>query len=107
VTLQSGRAYSRQIDVWLDQGRTTIIMEGGNDGQRFPSQAIIDLSLGKAFNLGGGVVFNADLQLYNLLNEDAHDYWETLSIQEGERFVPDAAWITLPRRLQVRLGIEF
>ena len=53
------------------------------------------------------MVINADLQLYNLLNEDAIDYWETLSIQAGETFVPDAAWITLPRRLQIRLGIEF
>jgi outer membrane receptor protein involved in Fe transport len=107
VTLQSGRAYSRQTDVWLEQGRTTVIMEPGNDGQRFPSQAIIDLSLGKGFNLGGGVLFNVDLQLYNLLNDDAWDYWENLSIQEGERFVPDAAYYMLPRRLQIRVGVEF
>ena len=46
------------------------------------------------------MIFNVDLQLYNLLNEDAWDYWETLSIQEGEQFVPDAAWYILPRRLQ-------
>jgi hypothetical protein len=115
VTLQSGRAYARQTDVWyvpdadiwLNQGRTTIIMEPANDGQRFPNQAIIDFSIGKRFGLGGGAAFNIDLQFFNLLNEDAPDYWQNLSISYPDRFTPWDAWITLPRRLQIRLGIEF
>jgi outer membrane receptor protein involved in Fe transport len=107
VTLQSGRPYSRQIGVWLNQGKTNVIMEPASDDQRFPSQALIDLSWGKRFKLSDSVDLNLDLQLFNLLNEDAPDYWESLSVGEGGAFVPDYAYITLPRRLQLRFAIEF
>jgi hypothetical protein len=108
INIQSGRPYSRQYRVTrLNQGDQNIIMRPGDDDHRMPSSAVIDLAWGKRFNLGQKVGLLLDLQLLNALNEDAWDYWRDLVIQEGEDFVPATDTFFLPRRLQVRIGIEF
>jgi outer membrane receptor protein involved in Fe transport len=108
LNIQSGRPYSRQIGVGgMNQGWTTIIMRPADDDNRLPSSAVIDLAWGKRFSLGQKVGLLLDLQLLNALNEDAWDWWETLVLQEGETFIPATSSYFTPRRLQVRVGIEF
>ncbi|MGB5817424.1 MAG: TonB-dependent receptor, partial [Thermoanaerobaculia bacterium] len=106
INLQSGRPYSRQIDVFgLGQGRSTVIMEPASDSQRHDFQSIVDFSFGKRFNLPKDGVFKAQIQVFNLFNNDASDEFETLRLQEGDVFIPDY-WV-LPRRIMLRLGVEY
>lgn len=105
VNLQSGRAYARQARVPLNQGLTTIIVEPASDDRRLPSTALVDLGIGKRFKLGGDVVLKLDAQVFNLLNEDANQFWETLVLGPGDRF-QESDWV-LPRRVMLRLGVEF
>jgi hypothetical protein len=106
INLQSGRPYSRQIRVFdLGQGNSTVIMEPASDSQRHPFQSLVDFSFGKRFNLPGNGVFKATIQFFNLFNNDATDWFDTLEIQEGDVFVPNY-WV-LPRRIMLRLGVEY
>jgi hypothetical protein len=106
INLQSGRPYSRQINVFgLGQGVSTVIMEPASDSQRHDFQSIVDFAFGKRFNLPGNGVFKATIQVFNLFNNDASDEFETLEIQEGDVFVP-SYWV-LPRRIMLRLGVEY
>jgi hypothetical protein len=68
---------------------------------------MVDLGFGKRFNLSQRVGLNLDLQLLNALNEDAWDYWETQLVQPGDHYHVDNSYYFLPRRIQVRIGIEF
>jgi outer membrane receptor protein involved in Fe transport len=105
LNVQSGRPYSRQARVPLDQGLTTIIVEPASDDRRLPSTALIDLALGKRITLPHDVVLKLDAQVFNLLNEDSHQFWETLVLAPGDTFV-ESEWV-LPRRVMLRLGVEF
>jgi hypothetical protein len=106
INLQSGRPYSRQINIFgLGQGVSTVIMEPASDSQRHSFQSIVDFSFGKRFNMPGDGVFKAQIQVFNLFNNDSSDSFQTLRLQEGDVFVPDY-WV-LPRRIMLRLGIEY
>jgi len=104
INLQSGRPYSRQIEV-PTQGRPAVIMAPASDDQRNDFQYLWDLNFGKSFPLGNGVELQLDLQLLNVLNETPVDLWETVVLSEGDDFVPNT-WVK-PRRLQLHFGIEF
>ncbi len=106
VNMQSGRPYSRQIRVFgLGQGRSTVIMEPASSSQRHPFQTVVDFSIGKRFKLGGDGVLKLDVQIFNLLNEDASGSFQTVILQEGDQFLPD--WWIYPRRIMLRVGAEF
>ncbi len=102
---QTGRPYARLAQVWLDQGLKEIIMDPASDGRRLPSSFLLDIGIGRRWTLAEGVVLKTDLQVLNLLNDDAVTYWETLVLQPGESLVP-ASWVW-PRRGMIRLGLEF
>lgn len=105
VNLQSGRPYSRQARAPLAQGLTTFIVEPASDDDRLPSTALIDVGLGKRFQLGGDVELKLDAQVFNLLNDDSPQYWETLVLAPGDRYT--SSDFVLPRRLMVRVGLVF
>ncbi len=105
VNLQTGRPYNRQIRLLLNQGLTTFITDPASDDVRLPDQYLVDLGIGKRFNLPRGMILKTDLQVLNLLNDDANDFWETLRLQEGDVLVPDE--FLAPRRLMLRVGLEF
>ena len=65
-----------------------------NDDQRLPSQAILDLGLGRKFPVGDRVSLNIDLQLFNLFNEDANEFWDGSDYARG---TPTATNRILPR----------
>ncbi len=104
INLQSGRPFSRQIDL-PTTGRPAAIMAPASDSQRHPFQSLVDVGIGKRFRLGSDTTLNLDLQVFNLLNDDATDWFETVRLDEGEDFIPNT-WIK-PRRVMLRLGIEF
>jgi outer membrane receptor protein involved in Fe transport len=104
VNFQSGRPYSRQIEL-PTTGHPPAIMEPASDSQRHPDQFLWDIGFGKRFQLGGDVELNLDLQLLNVLNDDATDRFVTLELNDGDDFTPDR-WVK-PRRLMLRAGVAF
>ena len=104
INLQSGRPFSRQIELPTET-KPVAIMEPASDDLRHGFQYIWDLGFGKQFNLGRSVALQVDLQLLNVLNKTPTDYWETQELNAGDTFIPN--WWVKPRRLQLHVGIEF
>jgi hypothetical protein len=103
INIQSGRPYYRQIRAPYEtqaSSQNYFIAESF----RHPSQSIVDLGVGKTISLGQ-VDLNLDLQLFNLLNNDATDFFETVILAEGDTFRPNT-WVK-PRRLMLHAGIQF
>jgi outer membrane receptor protein involved in Fe transport len=101
VNLQSGRPYTRQVRL-PTEGRPLAILE---DDLRHPFQSLVDVGVGRQFVLGGRWKLNLDLQVFNLLNDDATDWFQTVELADGDTFVP--TFFVKPRRLQLRVGLEF
>ncbi len=106
-----GKPYSRQVQVGsmasnvsLNQGSQTVIAIPADSSTRLPDQNILDITLGRAFPIGRTELL-IDLQLFNAFNADVHDWWETLLVPPGDRYVPSG--FVFPRRLQLRLGFRF
>jgi outer membrane receptor protein involved in Fe transport len=107
ANLQSGRPYSRQQNAArgvLSQGAVRITLVPASDDQRYGFQEIVDLAVGKRFELGDQTVLKLDLQLFNVLNEDAVERWSTLVVGEND-FVPRQ--LVPPRRLMLRASLTF
>ncbi len=107
----TGKPYSRQLTVGLEnsasplaQGGQTVIAVPASDDNRLPDQNLVDLSFGRRFD-AGRVELKLDLQLFNVFNEDVHDWWEELTVAPDEMYVPDG--YVYPRRVMLRLGLEF
>ena len=105
VNLQDGRPYSRQIrgDYGTAVGRQDYF--AADYSFRHPFQSLIDFSIGKDWSIGGNGTLKTDLQFFNLLNNTATDWFETVLLDEGEYFIP-TYWVK-PRRLMLRIGIEY
>ena len=101
INLQSGRVHTRQIEL-PTQGTPEAISERN---LRHPFQELVDVGIGRDFLLGGDFVLKADVQVLNLLNDDATDWFEEVVLSPGEELIP-AFWVK-PRRYQLRLGFEF
>jgi hypothetical protein len=106
-----GKPFSRQVrvggpasGVQLAQGNQTIIAVPASTSNTLPDQNVLDLALGRGFDLGK-VDLKIDLQLFNAFNEDSHDWWETLLVPQGENYTP-SGYIT-PRRWMLRLSLQF
>ena len=104
INLQSGRPYSQQFRVRLNQGSVLVTGVPGSDDQRYDFQEIVNVGLGRRFPLGP-VDLRIDAQILNLLNDDAIDRWATLQVNPGDEFVP-RSWVA-PRRVMLRFGLEF
>jgi len=104
INLQNGRPYSRQIELPTTRRPASIMAPAGDPG-RHDFQYIWDIGVGKQVNLGSGVALQVDLQLLNVLNNTATDWFDTVVLAEGDDFVPNT-WVK-PRRLQLHVGIEF
>ena len=65
---------------------------------------MLDLSLGRRFSLRDAEL-KIDVQLFNVFNEDTHDWWQTLVVPPGDTFVPSG--YIFPRRFMLRLGLDF
>jgi outer membrane receptor protein involved in Fe transport len=106
LNLQSGRPYLRLAQVVGPTTGAAITLTADNsDSLRMPTQTIVDLGLQKTFNLGGNVGLDIGLQLLNVLNEDAEEYYSSLTLFQGQDFQP-SSWVS-PRRLQIKVQLEF
>ena len=99
-----GRPFSIQGRAPLDQGATTVILSSASDSQRLPDQTMLDLGLGRRFSFENGLSLRADAQIFNVLNEDASDFWEDTSYARGALVASE--WV-LPRRVQLRLQLRW
>jgi hypothetical protein len=115
LDLSDGRAHNRQFRVrGLGQGTADYIVEKGGT-YHYPPIQNIDLSIGKRVHVGGNTFLRLDARLYNLLNTDT--IWnynnlrlqvpvQGLSIQDQYYEQSAQAWFK-PRRMEIRLGVEF
>ncbi len=110
-TYMTGKPYSRQVRIGgrgspapLAQGQQRVIAVPASDDARLPDQNNFDLSFGRRFDLGRAQL-KLDLQLLNVLNEDTHDWWQELTVGPDEEYVPSG--YLFPRRVMIRLGLEF
>jgi hypothetical protein len=115
LELSSGRAHNRQIRVrGLGQGTVTAIMEPGGTYRYTPIQNI-DLSVGKRVHLGGNTYFRVDGRFMNLLNQDTIYSYVNLRLQapvaglsiQDQYYENSATSWYKPRRLEIRVGLEF
>jgi hypothetical protein len=111
INIESGKPYNRQIRVFdFNQSTPYVIMapSGSDDvtGKlRRGTQKNIDIIFGKRIRAGGMTV-KLDALVYNLLNDNADLFFSDLRLQQpGDEFIP-SDWV-LPRRLMVKLGLEF
>ena len=105
VNLQDGRPYARQIrgDWDTSVGRQDYF--AADYSFRHPFQSLVDFSIGKDWAIPGNGRLKTDLQFFNLLNNTATDWFETVLLDAGENFIP-TYWVK-PRRLMLRIGIEY
>ncbi len=106
-----GRPFNRQVQVGaassaspLNQGIQTVIAVPASNDSTLPSQNVLDLGVGRRF-VTGPVNLKVDVQVLNLFNEDSNDFWQTLVVNPGSNYV--ASDFITPRRLMLRLGVEF
>jgi hypothetical protein len=115
LEMSSGRAHNRQIRVrGLGQGTVDTILEPGGTYRYTPIQNL-DLSVGKRVHLGGNAFFRVDGRFMNIFNQDTIISYSSLRLQSPtpglsvqEQFYQEAAqsWYK-PRRLELRVGVEF
>ena len=109
LNLQSGRPYLRLAQVAAPNAALTITVDNSDD-LKMPSSAVLDLGLQKVFKTGKGTDLTIGIQVLNLLNEDAVEYFSTWNINELsdgtlQDYTP-SNWIN-PRRAQIRLKFAF
>jgi outer membrane receptor protein involved in Fe transport len=104
INLQSGRPYFRQLRApyATSASRQDYFVA---EEFRHPFQSLIDFGIGKRFNIPGDGELKVDLQFFNLFNNDATDWFETVVLAPGDEFIP--TWWVKPRRLMLRLGVEY
>ena len=110
INLQTGRPFSRGAEaryniISLDQRGFIVDLAGGP--RRYDFQNLIDFSIGKRWQLTGRFVLKTDLQVFNLLNSTAviGGGFEENQFDEGVHFEP-WGWVR-PRRLMLRIGLEY
>jgi hypothetical protein len=99
----SGKHHVRTAGVFLNQGGVQVIMQRG---YRIGAIKMIDLNIGRRFDLSSDFVMRVDATIFNLLNND-----NVLGLTSQELVPPQTEFSafnwTQPRRLQLRLGFEF
>jgi hypothetical protein len=106
LNIQSGRPYLRLAQVvGPTTGQALTITADASEELRLPNQAILDVGVQKGFDLGGGVDLDLGLQMLNVTNEDAVEYYSSWTLFQGQEFSP-SSWVS-PRRLQAKLQLTF
>jgi len=104
INLQSGRPYFRQI-----RAPYSTVASRQNyfvaDERRHPFQNLVDVGVGRSFAMGDRGELKLDLQFFNLLNNTATDFFDSVVLAEGEDFRPNT-WVK-PRRLMLRVGYSY
>lgn len=104
LNYEEGRPYRHMARVRLNQGNVTVPLEPMTGDRRMPARKQIDIGLSRRFTVGDRVGLNVDLQALNLLDDDGFYYWGSYGRYPAE-LVPSRYF--LPRRMAIRLGIDF
>jgi hypothetical protein len=104
MEFSSGRSYNRQIA--LHPGPSgKVNMETPGSRRHSPIQNI-DLSIGKRIPVGDRLQLGLEGQILNLLNSSQELSFASLVLNDASQpFIPNA-WVQ-PRRLQLRIGLQF
>ena len=106
LNIQSGRPYLRLAQiVGPTTGQALTVTVDSSEDLRLPTQTILDVGVQKGFALGGGVDLDLGLQMLNVTNEDAVEYYSSWVLFQGQEFSP-SSWVS-PRRLQAKLQLTF
>ena len=73
--------------------------------RRLDFQTLVDFGIGKWWCLQGNLTLKTDLYFLNLLNGAAVDDSTTCMLHTGDEIIP-GNWVK-PRRLMLRIGLEF
>ncbi len=103
INLQSGRPIFLQVRAPHDTNASRqdyfIVAE-----DRHPFQTLVDFGIGKRIKLGNNSELKLGVQFFNLLNDDATDWFETVILDAGETLRP-TFWVK-PRRVMLRVGFS-
>jgi hypothetical protein len=91
LNLQSGRPYLRLAQVVAPNGDALTITVDASEDLRMPTSAVFDLGLQKVFNTGRNTDLTIGVQVLNLFNEDAVEYFASWQLYPGDEFVPRTA----------------
>jgi hypothetical protein len=105
INLESGRPYYRQFQLPGGGGSFSARRALLDTSLRHPFQKIVDFGIGRVFPMGDRGELKLDVQVLNLLNDDATDWFQTTVLADGDEFIP-AFWVK-PRRVQLRVGFAF
>ncbi len=106
VNIQSGRTYDRQQQVRLPNRGTTTIVTSPGSRQPTPADPVsVGSRCRQTLQPRQGDDLNIDIQILNLLNDDAVEWWRDLNYPVGEEPLP-GGWV-LPRRAQLRFRVSF
>ena len=110
-SFMTGKPYNRQLTVGqansaspLAQRATRVIAIPASDDTRLPDQNNFDIALGRRFDVGQ-IQLKLDVQVFNVFNEDTHDWWQDLRVPVDDEYVPSG--YLFPRRVMIRFGLEF
>ena len=108
----AGKPYNTQLSVGgmasgapLNQGSQTIIAVPAVSGVTRPANNILDVGLTRDFSLGGSIDLGVNVKLFNVFNDDSHDWWQTLKVPPGDSFIPKG--YVMPRRWMLQLRLSF
>ena len=101
---KTGRPYALHQRVSLNQGLIEIPLEPLGD-RRLPDVTLLDLALSRHFSLGNRLGFSIDLQMLNVLDEDAFTSWRGYRDGNTQGLTPNRYY--QPRRMSLRLTLDF
>jgi hypothetical protein len=104
---QTGNPFNLMRTVYSPTGQKIESVITRLNEDRYPSQTLLDLALGKHFALGGWGDFSLDLQLLNVLNDDSAIFWQTTEFAADEHADYVAGDWVWPRRMTVRAKLSF
>jgi len=106
LEFSSGRPYSRQIEAFEPRHPPSIVIMEPSGSLRHSMIQNIDLSFGKRIPIGNRFQLRLDGEILNLLNSDQELEFASLVLQDPSWTFEPVAWVQ-PRRLQVRIGLQF
>jgi hypothetical protein len=105
VNFSSGRAFTRQIRVRLNQGGQRVIMDHHPD-LRYAVISNIDLAISKQFSIGRAMQLTLTGTIFNLRNADYATFYGSVVLQDPSQTFQPNSW-NWPRRLQIGVAFQF
>lgn len=107
LSMRSGANLVRRLRLDNDVTNlsSTILLEDRGDSGRLPSATFVDVRVQKNFALGRDFELGLIAEVFNLLNDDAHETVQSSIVTSSAFNVPDG--FILPRRMQLGVKLRF